>query len=537
MSLNKKGAVISGLTAFFLLLLTLFSAYQFRFAYDGYSGGAAAPVPTSAMTTETTTRVEYSDHGDGTYETAASERDTRPTSGETYTMTPEDREAAVDTSRARRVVTITLLSLFLFLSLAALVIYIVRFRKTGDCFSIEGWSLGFSLSLCFFAICIYDSALFGKAGALRAQDVLIMALSSGLFVLSIRPFFGWLLNKGDVSWSLLYRTIRDFRKEERRIVPLVLFPMLLSMVSLSSIAVLIAFLVMQKRMYNLESPEAVAAMGLLLWFVFLLVLVIRILAANIRTSRDIQSEIVEEAKTSERYRVDLVANVSHDLRTPLTSIIGSGELLEKENLSDEGRENLRRLNERARYLKEMVDSLFELTKVSSGVLNVREEEIDLIRLLEQTLGLFEEEFTEAGLTVKRSYALETAPLKTDGTLLNQVFSNLFSNAVKYALKGTRVHVEVTEDIPPQSRPVQSQDKPLARYHVRIINVASYAMDFDEKEILERFTRADTARHTAGSGLGLAIAKTYTEVCGGEFFVTTEGDQFTAHVCLIKPEET
>ena len=170
-------------------------------------------------------------------------------------------------------------------------------------------------------------------------------------------------------------------------------------------------------------------------------------------------------------------------------------------------------------MRELVDALFELTRVSSGAVRAKQEEIDLIRLLEQTVGLFDDSLTAAGLLVRRHYGMEAAPIVTDGGRMHQVFANLLGNAVKYALSGTRIYLETAEQAD--------------SYSVRMVNTASYEMDFEPEEILQRFARGDKARSTAGSGLGLAIAKTYTESVGGSFSVTIDGDQFNTVVTLPK----
>lgn len=232
-----------------------------------------------------------------------------------------------------------------------------------------------------------------------------------------------------------------------------------------------------------------------------------------------RDEAIKTAVTSERFKVELISNVSHDLRTPLTAILGYGELLQKEVLSEQGREQLNRLNQKAGYMRELVESLFELTKVSSGAEASKVEALDLIRLLEQTVGLFDDQLTTAGLTVRRHYAQETLPVVTDGARLHQVFANLLGNAIKYALPGTRIHLQVTEAD--------------GRCTVRMTNIASYEMDFSPTEITQRFVRGDKARSTKGSGLGLAIAQTYTESVGGSFHVEIDGDQFAAIVTIPK----
>lgn len=245
-------------------------------------------------------------------------------------------------------------------------------------------------------------------------------------------------------------------------------------------------------------------------------------AATERQLLEVQAqheEAIKTAVTSERFRVELISNVSHDLRTPLTSILGYGELLEKENLSSEGKEQLSRLNQKAGYMRDLVESLFELTKVSSGASESKTDKIDLIRLLEQTIGLFDDQLNAAGLAVKRHYAANSVYLVTDGARMHQVFANLLTNAIKYAMPGTRIHLDVTE-----------QEDGI---RVRMVNTASYEMDFTPEEIVQRFARGDKARSTKGSGLGLAIAQTYTESVGGQFHVAIDSDQFSAVVELPK----
>ena len=230
-------------------------------------------------------------------------------------------------------------------------------------------------------------------------------------------------------------------------------------------------------------------------------------------------EAVRTAVTSERFKVELISNVSHDLRTPLTSILGYSELLQNETLSPDGQEQLRRLHQKAGYMNDLVESLFELTKVSSGVIESKKDKIDLVRLMEQTIGLFDDQLVSAGLVVKRSYCADTIPAITDGARMHQVFANLLGNAIKYALAGTRIYLEVRETH--------------SSYLIRMMNTASYEMDFKPDEIMQRFARGDKARSTKGSGLGLAIAQTYTESVGGSFRVSVDGDQFSAIVELPK----
>ncbi|MBE6946001.1 MAG: HAMP domain-containing histidine kinase [Ruminococcaceae bacterium] len=230
-------------------------------------------------------------------------------------------------------------------------------------------------------------------------------------------------------------------------------------------------------------------------------------------------EAIRTAVTGERFKVELIANVSHDLRTPLTAILGYSELLSQEKLTTTGTEQLQKLTQKAGYMRGLLESLFELTKVSSGAVEAKREQIDLIRLLEQTIGLFDDQLTETGLQVRRHYSMTEAPVITDGARMHQVFANLLGNAMKYALPGTRIHLTVKDEA--------------ERYCIRMSNIAAYEMDFRPEEITERFVRGDKARSTKGSGIGLAIANTYTASVGGTFRVEIDGDQFSAIVELPK----
>ncbi len=232
-------------------------------------------------------------------------------------------------------------------------------------------------------------------------------------------------------------------------------------------------------------------------------------------------EALRTAIKAERFKVDLIANVSHDLRTPLTSILGYSEILEKEELSPEGKTHLTRLREKSVYMNELVESLFELTKVESGAIEPKKEDIDIVRLLEQTVGLLDDRLQEENLDIRRQYDRDEARIVSDGGMLHQVFANLLGNALKYAQPGTRIYLEMKEE-------EQS-------LRIRVVNTANYEMDFSQEEILQRFARGDKARSTRGSGLGLAIAQTYTTALGGTFRVAVDGDQFSAFVTLPKTE--
>ena len=380
-----------------------------------------------------------------------------------------------------------------------------------------------------------------NAGNVLLFFMLYLACSCIFF--SLREFAGFLFSDKKEDWALLNRALnkrypdRDHpqKKVNASILLLVFFSLLL-FVALSA-GLLIRF-------RQIEVSTSVFRWVFRCIFIIPALIVLLICAAsslkiNMEEMGEVHDEALEKAVKNERLRVDLIANVSHDLRTPLTSILGYGDLLKKDVSTPEGQDHLALLNQKADYMKELVDSLFELTKVASGVLVSEKQPLDLIRLLEQTLGLMEDELESADLTVKRHYERDSIILSSDGQFLNRIFLNLFGNAVKYALKGTRIHLYVSfissvEDLPNKTLANGSPSHGNSTGNmilVRLTNTASYEMDFDEEEILERFVRGDRSRTTKGSGIGLAIARTYTEALGGHFEVKVDGDQFNALVYL------
>ena len=220
----------------------------------------------------------------------------------------------------------------------------------------------------------------------------------------------------------------------------------------------------------------------------------------------------------ERLKVDLITNISHDLKTPLTSIIGYGEQLSRQMLSPEADVLVSKLNHKSVYLLDMVEEVFELSKASSGHLPMKRETIDIGRLLEQTLGEMDEELCASGFQLKKDYPLTGMLVLCDGLHMHRVFQNLFDNALKYACPQTRIFIHAS----------QRSDQ---FCEIRIRNTSRVPLDFDPDEITKRFVRGEKARTGEGSGLGLAIAKTYTESCGGQFHIAIEDDCFIAVICL------
>jgi signal transduction histidine kinase len=222
-------------------------------------------------------------------------------------------------------------------------------------------------------------------------------------------------------------------------------------------------------------------------------------------------ESMQEQMKSERMKVDLITNVSHDLKTPLTSIISYVDLLSNEELPESARDYVSILVDKSERLKNIVSDLFDLAKSTSGNLPLNMETIDLKRLIEQTLGDMEDEIEKSQIRIKTSLTDQPVYIYSDGKKLYRVFQNILGNAIKYSLQGTRVFIDM-----------QMDDRSI---WVIVKNTASYDMDFTSEEILQRFNRGDDSRTSEGSGLGLSIAESFTKACGGEFTVKIDGDQF------------
>lgn len=226
---------------------------------------------------------------------------------------------------------------------------------------------------------------------------------------------------------------------------------------------------------------------------------------------------VEERSRADRMKVELVTNVSHDIKTPLTSIVSYADLLCAEpDLPAAAAEYARILQQKAAQLRGMVQDVFELSKAASGNLPLNPAPLDLAKLIWQTLADMDEKISASPAEFKVNLAPE-AWVTADGDKLYRVFQNLFANAAQYSLPGSRVYVTLTAE--------GGQAK------ASVKNVANYEMGFDPAEITERFVRGDAARTTEGSGLGLSIARSFAEACGGSLEVRVEADLFCATVAL------
>ena len=217
---------------------------------------------------------------------------------------------------------------------------------------------------------------------------------------------------------------------------------------------------------------------------------------------------------AERMKSELITNVSHDLKTPLTSILSYSDLLSQLELTpEEANDYAKIIHQKSLRLKNLTSDLFDISKVQSGVEQMVCERLDAATLVRQALA--EQEAQNSGLVLKVTLPERELPIWADGRKMSRVLENLIGNCVKYAMKGTRVFV--------------SLDERDGKAVFEVKNTANYEMDFAADEITERFVRGDAARSTEGSGLGLAIAKSYTEACGGIFEVEVDGDQFKVRI--------
>ena len=208
----------------------------------------------------------------------------------------------------------------------------------------------------------------------------------------------------------------------------------------------------------------------------------------------------------------LISNVSHDLKTPLTSIITYVDFLKEKDLpSDKQAEYIDILDRKSKRLKILIEDLFEASKAASGNIELHSENVDLVALLKQTLGELEEKISISNLQLRPTFPGAKIICYLDRRRTYRIFENLMSNILKYAQPNSRVYIDITttEDLAT----------------VTFKNISAYEMNFDASQITERFSRGDTSRHTECSGLGLSIAENLTELQNGTLTIHVDGDLF------------
>ena len=256
-----------------------------------------------------------------------------------------------------------------------------------------------------------------------------------------------------------------------------------------------------------------------------------LISQRIEEAREIERESLEKVSRSDQLRIDLITNVSHDLKTPLTSMVGYIELMKKEELSDVMQDYVDVLSERAEKLKEMISSLFSLAKASSGNVELKMESFEMNRLIDQIFADMDDRIRESGLEFVTRKTEESTELVSDNMYCYRICQNLLENTLKYSAKGTRVFVKTSVK---SGEGASDGSRKGRRICLEITNTSGYLMDFTEEDIVERFARGDRARSSEGNGLGLAIVSTYTKALGGEFDIRIDCDQFRA--CVELPEK-
>lgn len=224
------------------------------------------------------------------------------------------------------------------------------------------------------------------------------------------------------------------------------------------------------------------------------------------------SNAIAESLKSERLKTELITNVSHDIKTPLTSIISYVDLLKQEDINNEkASEYINVLDNKSQRLKKLIEDLVEASKASSGNIKLTKENLNVAELIKQCIGEFEDRFKNNNLDIITSIPKEDICIYADSRYMFRVIENVFSNISKYALNGSRVYIDVTKD----------SDK----INISIKNISKDKLNIAPDELMQRFVRGDKSRLTEGSGLGLSISNSLTELQGGTFKISIDGDLF------------
>ena len=248
----------------------------------------------------------------------------------------------------------------------------------------------------------------------------------------------------------------------------------------------------------------------------------RMLAEDINNIGSGLEYAVEESTKNERMKADLITNVSHDIKTPLTSIVNYVNLLKREDIENErAKDYIRILDEKAERLKQLIEDLVEASKVSSGNVKLDMQTIDLVEMVYQTAGEFDDKFERKGLTIVTKLPSVPVYICADGRQLYRVIENLYNNVSKYAMENTRVYVEI------------AAKEEQVIFSIKNVSEKSLAQENSQVgDLTERFARGDSSRTTEGSGLGLSIAKNLTHLMGGTFDISVDGDLFKATLIFL-----
>lgn len=225
---------------------------------------------------------------------------------------------------------------------------------------------------------------------------------------------------------------------------------------------------------------------------------------------------VQDRMKSERMKAELITNVSHDIKTPLTSIINYVDLLKQENIQDEkAREYIEILENKSHRLKKLTEDLVEASKVSTGNISLNLEKINIVELIKQATGEFEDKFKKRGLETIINANQNEINIMADSKYMYRIIENLYSNISKYALENSRVYVDIK----------MSKTEPVPNVQIEIKNISKDKLNISADELMQRFVRGDKSRTTEGSGLGISIAQNLTELQNGKFELKLDGDLF------------
>lgn len=244
------------------------------------------------------------------------------------------------------------------------------------------------------------------------------------------------------------------------------------------------------------------------------------LAENINLIKSGYKEILEDSVRNEKLKTELISNVSHDLKTPLTSIINYVNILKNTDITEEEKEEyLLILERKSLKLKALIEDLFEMSKINSGKIKLNKELIDIMSLIHQGIGEYSTLYEEKNISFKVTNEEDAVYMELDGKMMSRALENIIINALKYSLDNTRVYIDIKVE--------NSYVK------IGMKNIANYEMDFNEDEMFERFARGDKSRNSKveGSGLGLAITKSIVELHNGEVKIKKEGDMFKIYLIL------
>lgn len=414
--------------------------------------------------------------------------------------------------------------------------YLIRGDLSGEFFFYPDPFFGFRMmNLPFEGIVAIDLVV----GILTAGFGLWLLLSL-IRKIKARVFFRTSLIGRLVLWIYgAIRTIYDGGGTQRKVVLLALGICVLSAFTPLAPFVFVAILILSARWigrydqvrqgidearqgnFNHRVPVEEGETGELAW-----------MARSINEISDASKAAVEKEVRNQRLKTELISNVSHDLKTPLTSIIAYIDLLKTEGLdSPEAPKYLEVLDQKTNRLKQLTEDLFEAAKASSGDMPVRLESIEMVSVVRQALGEMSSRVEEAGLDFILTTPEEKYYAAADGQLMWRVMENLISNAVKYALPGSRVYIDLS------TRTNKKNENPMVVLEMK--NISKDPLNISPAELMERFTRGDESRTSDGSGLGLAISKDLMKLQKGWFDIRIDGDLFKAVVLIPQgaPPET